>query len=72
MANKTENRIKELIKVHGELDATAIREETGLTYDTVTGYLKNMVDEGILEREARGNPWMYYYRLRTNKQQKLN
>lgn len=65
MISKIEERIIEVLKENAGLDAHAIREELGITYDTASKHLKKMVEEGILERKAEGKPWTYYYKLKT-------
>lgn len=71
MKQNIEKRIIGILKEKKglNLDASALSKEVGLTYDTVSSYLKRMVDNGILERKGIGagnvgSHWRYYYCLK--------
>ena len=69
---KTQDKIVNVLKEHGELESLSISKRIGLSYDTTSRYLKGMIKEHILTREARQmpkrdwdnkRPWEYYYKL---------
>jgi predicted transcriptional regulator len=60
------NKIIEILRTSGKLDAVKISEELGLTYDTTSTYLRLMTRSGRILRRAEGKPWRHYYNLSEN------
>ncbi len=75
MKDKTKKVIIDVLKATDELNPIDIQEKMNyrchvLNYDPLSRHLKEMTEEGILKREARGKPWYFYYKLNKNKLEK--
>jgi len=69
MRVKLESVMIEVVRENPNKDTSEIRnllEGRGYvrTYDTLAKKLKTMAEQGILLREAKGQPWNYYYRAK--------
>ena len=70
---KLESEILNILKNTPDLETNQIGNQLAdmgfvMSYDRLSWHLKRMTDEEKLEREGKGRPWNYYYRLK----QKLN
>jgi DNA-binding transcriptional ArsR family regulator len=54
MRKSTREKIIEVLTLYGELNITRIARETGLSFGTVSKYLKELVQQGIVEERRYG------------------
>lgn len=61
---KAVEKILETLKQHEKLKIDDVAEKLGLSYDTTARHLKRMYENGLLERVAKGKPWIHYYSIK--------
>lgn len=76
MKQNVVDKILEILKERDELEALSVSEELSkrkckITYDTISKYLKEMAEKGLIKRKAKASPysdgrkhWNYHYSLK--------